>query len=202
MLAVGNAVFLLIPCPSKRRILHPGIVIESDSTSFVAEFEYPVAPAVDSDVNAYCEVNGKFFQQGARATEIRTGPSCVIVFRRTSEPVSAESRQTYRVSLVAADFIARVGKETQCQVLDISPEGFSAITSKKLDLGSVVQIKVSGEDQTFEAPARVQTVHERSDGKFRYGFLVARKNIAARKTMQLLSVTMQRLQLKRLRGVA
>lgn len=202
MLAVGNAVFLLIPSPSKRRILHPGVVIESDSTTFVAEFEYPVAPPLDSDVNAYCEVNGKFFQQGARVTEIHTGTSCVIVFQRVGEPVSAESRQTYRVSLVAADFIAQVDKETQCQVLDISPEGFSAITSRKLNLGSLVQIKVAGEGQTFETPARVQTVKERSDGKFRYGFLVPHENIAARKTMQLLSVTMQRLQLKRLRGVA
>ncbi len=202
MLAVGNAVFLLIPSPSKRRILHPGVVIESDSTSFVAEFEYPVAPPLDADVNAYCEVNGKFFQQGARVTDVRTGPGCAIVFRRVGQPVSAESRQTYRVSLVAANFIAQVGNETQCQVLDISAEGFAAITSRKLALGSLVQISVTGEGQTFEAPARVQTVKERNDGKFRYGFLVPSENVAARKTMQELSVTLQRLELKRLRGVA
>jgi PilZ domain len=202
MLSVGNAVYLLIPSASKRRILHRGQVIESNSTSFVAEFDEDIAPAVDSDVNAFCEVDGKFFQQGAVVTEIRPGTPAVIAFRRNGEPVSAENRQTYRVSLVAADFTARIGREHQCQVVDISPEGFAAITSSKLNLGSVVQTEVWGEGDSFSAPARVQTVQERDDGRFRYGFLVSRDHMAARKTMQQMSVTMQRLQLKRLRGVA
>ena len=58
----------MIPSPSKGRILHPGKVIESNSTSFVVEFAEPIAPAVDSDVNVYCEVNGKFFQQVRRGS--------------------------------------------------------------------------------------------------------------------------------------
>ena len=127
----------------------------------------------------------------------------MIAFRRMGESVSAESRQTYRVSLAAADFVARVDKETGCQVLDISPEGFAAITSRKLYLGSMVQIKVTGEGESFESPVRAETLQERpKDGKFRYGFLVPRHNIPARTTMQKVSATMQRLQLKRLSGVA
>ncbi len=202
MLCVGNEMYLLIPSPSKRRVLHPGKVIESNATCFVAEFEEPIAPAVNGDVNAYCEVRGKFFQQGAVVTEIRTSEPCVIAFRRNGEPVSAESRQTYRVSLVTSGFVVHVNKEPGCQVLDISPEGFAAITSRKLNLGSLVNIRFTGEGQTFEASARVQTVQERRDGKFRYGFLVPQSNAAARKTMQQISVEMQRLQLKRLRGAA
>lgn len=180
----------------------PGKVIESDATSFVAEFEETIAPPVDGDVNAYCEVRGKFFQQGAVVVEIRTSKPCVIVFRRSGESVSAENRQTYRVSLVTAEFVVDVDKESGCQVVDISPEGFAAIISRKLNLGSLVKIKLNGEGQTFEASARVQTVQERGGGKFRYGFLVPQDNAAARKKMQQISMETQRLQLKRLRGAA
>jgi PilZ domain len=202
MLSVGNAMYLLIPSPSKKRVLHPGKVIESDATSFAAEFEESIAPPVGGDVNAFCEVRGKFFQQGAVVSEIRTNNPCVIVFRRNGEPVSAESRQTYRVSLVTSEFVVDVDKESGCRVLDISPEGFAAFTSRKLSLGSMVKIRLTGEGETFEASARVQTVQERGAGKFRYGFLVPQNNAAARKKMQQISIEMQRMQLKRLRGAA
>jgi hypothetical protein len=202
MLCVGNPVFLLIPSPSKKRILHPGEVIESSSTSFVARFFDPIAPAVDSDVNAFCEVNGKFFQQGAVVVELREGPGNIIAFRRNGEPVSAEARQTYRVSVLNADFSAKVGKRGACPVLDISPEGFAAILSERLNLGSVVEIQLMADGKCVSTPARVQTVKEKSEKEFRYGFLVPRANIAARKAFQTISAEMQRLQLKRLRGAA
>ena len=200
MLLVGNAVFLLIPSPSKKRVLHPGIVIESDSTSFVGQFEDAITPPLESDVNAFCEVNGKFFQQGAAISELR--PGNVIAFRRMGEVVSAESRQTYRVSVASSDFVARIGKRSPCALIDISPEGFAAIVSDRLNLGSVVQVKLEAEGQTLDTPARVQTLKELPSGEFRYGFLVPQKNIAARKALQIISAQMQRLQLKRLRGAA
>src|SRR5580658_7505144 len=139
MLAVGNAVHLLIPSTSKKRILHPGQVIESDPLRFVAKFDDPIAPPVDSDVNAFCEVNGKFFQQGAVVLEIRPGQGNVIAFRRNGEPVSAESRQTYRVTVVSEGFTARLDKLRGCSVVDISPEGFAAVVADRLNLGSVMK---------------------------------------------------------------
>ena len=202
MLLVGNPVFLLIPSPSKKRVLHPGIVIESDSTHFVGQFEDAISPPLDSDVNAFCEVNGKFFQQGAAVSELRPGPGNVTAFHRVGEIVSAESRQTYRVSVASADFVARIGKRSPCAVIDISPEGFAAIVCDRLNLGSIVQVKLEAEGQTLDTPARIQTLKELPSGEFRYGFLVPQKNIAARKALQIISAQMQRLQLKRLRGAA
>ncbi|MGA2583592.1 MAG: PilZ domain-containing protein [Tepidisphaeraceae bacterium] len=202
MLAVGKSMFLLIPSPSKTKFLHPGKVIESDCTRFAAEFEDAIAPEVGSDVNAFCEVNGQFYQQGAIVREIRAGLPVVIAFGRNGEVVSAENRQTYRVNVAASDISAAVGRESACAVLDVSPEGFAAVTSKKVSLGSIVPIKLHGEGHALEAPARVQTMRERPDGKFRYGFLVPRNNVLARKSLQQLSAAMQRLQLKRIRGAA
>jgi hypothetical protein len=202
MLALGNAVHLLIPSTSKKRILHPGQVIESDPLRFVAKFDDPIAPPVDSDVNAFCEVNGKFFQQGAVVLEIRPGQGNVIAFRRNGEPVSAESRQTYRVTVVSEGFTARLDKLRGCSVVDISPEGFAAVVADRLNLGSVMKIKLNCDDKTVESPARVQSVKDLPNGEFRHGFLVPRGNISARNELQKISADMQRLQLKRLRGAA
>jgi hypothetical protein len=202
MLAVGNAVHLLIPSTSKKRILHPGQVIESDSISFVGRFEDPIVPPVDSDVNAFCEVNGKFFQQGAVVVEIRPGSGNVIAFRRNGESVSAESRQTYRVTVVSEGFTARLDKLRNCSVVDISPEGFAAVVTERFNLGSVVKIRMNCDAKTVESPARVQSVKDLPSGQFRYGFLVPRGNITARNELQRISADMQRLQLKRLRGAA
>jgi hypothetical protein len=200
MLLVGNAAYLLIPSPSKKRILHPGIVVESDTTGWVGKFDEPLTPAVDSDVNAFCEINGKFHQQGAIVTELC--PDNTIAFRRNGEAVSAENRQTYRVFVLNAGFTARIAGKHTCSVLDISPEGFSALLPARLNLGSVVPITLIADGQTVDAPARVQTVRERFSREFRYGFLIPRDNIEARKAFQFISAEMQRLQLKRLRGAA
>ena len=198
----GSPVFLLIPSPSSKRILHRGEVIESDAVSFVARFDDPIAVAVGSDVNALSEVNGKFFQQGAVVTELRPGSGNLIAFRRNGEAISAEARQTYRVCVVTAGFNATVGNVDSCPLIDISAEGFAVIVPDRLDLGSVVSIKLMCDGRCVESPARVQTVKELEGGKFRYGFLVPRDNVSARTAIQKVSAEMQRLQLKRLRGAA
>jgi hypothetical protein len=202
LLNTGSPVFLLIPSPAQKRILHRGEVIESDGISFVARFDNPIAAAVGSDVNALSEINGKFFQQGAVVTALRPDSGNVIVFRRNGEAISAETRQTYRVSVVTAGFNAKVGKVDSCPLIDISAEGFAVIVPDRLDLGSVVSIKLMCDGRCVETPARVQTVKELDGGKFRYGFLVPRDNVSARTAIQKISAEMQRLQLKRLRGAA
>ncbi len=202
MLAKGQSMFLLLPSPSKTKYLHPGTVIKSDRTSFTAIFEDAITPELGSDVIAFCETNRRFCQQGAIVREILLTPQNAIVFERSGEIVSAESRESYRVSTAATDIIVGIGRETACQVLDVSNEGFAAVTASKLALGSVVHIKLHGEDHALETTARVQTLRERPDGKFRCGFLVPQSDAAARKTLQQLTSLMQRLQLKRIRGVA
>jgi hypothetical protein len=103
---------------------------------------------------------------------------------------------------VATEITVGVGREKSCPVVDVSTEGFAAVTGKKVGLGSVVPVKLNGEGHFFETTARVQTMRERPDGKFRHGFLVPRNNLPARKALQQLTAAMQRLQLKRIRGAA
>jgi hypothetical protein len=203
MLVVGDAIFLLIPSAANKRVLHPGTVTESDATSFAVKFEDPIAPAVGTELNAFCEVHGKFFQQGASVVEIREpGNNPVIAFNRSGEPVSAENRQTFRVSIAAATIVVRLEKERNCQLMDVSLEGFAVLAEKKYDLGSLVTCNFTYEGIAVTAKVRVQTMQVRRDGKIRYGLHVPKVNAEARKALQQISSAAQRAQLRRLRGAA
>lgn len=194
---------MLIPGNTTERILQPGWVVESNAEGFVAEFEPGICPEVDCDVNAYGGIRGKFYQQGARVTEIRCRePRPIIAFARCGEVVSAENRQTFRVSTLNAGILAKVGREKNCQIVDISPEGFGAIVRGDLKIGSLVPVEFQYEANSVNAPARVQTVKIRPDGKVRYGFLAPDKFGAARKALQLMTSSLQRAQLRRLSGAA
>jgi len=199
MLAVGTPLFLLVPDSSKTRVLHPGKVVGFDGGIFVVQLDEPMPLAEGTDVVAFACVRNKFLQQGAIVgaqgdAAIENGLTLTLV----GEAVSAESRQTYRVSVAVANFKAAIGKETDCQVVDVSPEGFAAIAKAEHRIGSNVQVNFSVEGQTVSAAARVQTVKTRDDGKFRYGFLIAQKGTPARKALQAISAAIQRQQLKRL----
>ncbi|MBV8780974.1 MAG: PilZ domain-containing protein [Phycisphaerae bacterium] len=194
---------LLLPSNSNRRVLHPGLVLESDDKRVVCQFEEPIAPVEGSDVIAFGLVKEKFFQQSVRVKSyLPSNGSPIIEFQRTGDPVSAEQRQTYRASVTIANIRAKVGNEPNCLIVDISGEGFGAIATAEYKLGSVVQVLFSVEDQTVNTAVRVQTARQRADGKYRYGFLVAEKNNPARKALNLISLMMQRRQLKRLSGAA
>lgn len=203
MLFLGTEMFLLIPSPSNEKVLHPGKVLQSDQATFTAEFEEPIAPPVDSDVNTYGAVNNKFFQQGAVVTEIiQAGPNAIIAFKRVGAPVSAENRQTFRVSVVTIGIQSVVDKEKSCHVVDLSPEGFGVIAAREYRRGALVPIAFHHEGLTIESAARVQTIKPRYDKKFRYGFLVSGKTNPAVKQLAQLSSAIQRQQLRRLAGVA
>jgi hypothetical protein len=196
--------YLLVPTGSDKRVLHPGKVIESNRESFAIQMDTPVTLNAGFETLAYCEVRGKFFQQGATLTESRTDSPVVTtyVFKRTTEPVSAEQRQTFRVSVALSNIRAEIGNQKNCHVVDLSPEGLAAIASPGFSQGSVQKISIVYENQTITADASVQTIKVMPTGKVRYGLLVPASNVTARKALQKISVTFQRTQLKRLAGAA
>jgi hypothetical protein len=203
MLTSGNPMFLMIPNASNSKELHPGTVLVADGKSYEAEFEEAITLAEGADVNAYAEVRGKFFQQGAKVTAVREeGERKIYVFERVGEAVSAEQRQTYRVSSVTTGIVARIGKEERCPVVDVSPEGFGAIVTQRCEVGAMVTVLLRFWNEDLTATVRVQTCQARPDGKFRYGFLAPEKNSPARKALQKISATIQRAQLSRLSGAA
>ena len=217
MLATGSSMFLFIPDASNERVLHPGKVIESNAQNFVAEFEEAITPVVGSDVFAYGDVRGKFFQQAASVVELgqlcgtdvqpedsaETGIISVpqFAFLRVGEPVSAENRQTFRVSVATSGIVALIGREGLCRVVDLSPDGFGAIVAAEYKLGSLLPVTLNFDGRVIATTARIQTVKARPDGTFRYGFLASEKG-TVRNSLEQISMSIQRTQLKRLAGAA
>jgi len=204
MLECGTPMYLLLNTDGKERVLRLGKVITTSPAAFTAEFEETVPCAVGTDMIVFAESRGRFFQQGVSVAQIQQADTKVVIdFARVGDVVSAEQRQTFRVSVVTTGMVAVVDKEAGCHVVDLSPEGFGAIVEKSLALGSVVPISVTYEGKVaFIASARVQTIKILPDGSRRYGFLVPDKKSPARKAMQDISSTLQRAQLRRLSGAA
>lgn len=203
MLNSGQGMYLLVAATSEKRDLYPGKVVVSTRESFTVEFDTPLALPIGFETLAFCSVRGKFFQQGATLTEVRTDSSTpAYVFRRESEPVSAEQRQTYRLSIALSGIQAQIGLQEKCQVVDFSPEGLGAIGSPGFSIGSVQKVSLTHGEFTIDADARVQTIKVMANGKVRYGLLVPRSNIAARGALEKLSASFQRVQLRRLAGAA
>lgn len=202
MFEVDSAMFLLLQVSAKDRVLQAGKVILSNADEVTVEFGEPVTLVAGADMIAMGETNGRLFQQGIRVKEFNAdGPKITAAFRRMGEIVSAEQRQMFRVSVATAGMEARIGNEKNCQVVDLSPEGFGAILDSELKVGSLVQVSIDYEGKTlFTASARVQTCKLRPDKTFRHGFLVPDAKSPARKAMQQLSSLLQRQQLRRLAG--
>lgn len=199
MLAVGCTLYIWIPEESKHRLLHAGRVRQVDAESFVAEFDEPLAPAAGSNINVYSEVRGRFMQQGARIRALlESSPRHVIAFERVGEVVSAESRGTYRASVAAMKMQAKVGAESGCAVVDVSPEGLGVVTRKEHALGSLEKIELEWDGQRLCGEARIQTRRTRQDGSHRYGLMVLEKGGPMRRGLEQLSSAVQRMQLRRL----
>ena len=204
MLECGQPMFLLVVNSNgEKGILRPGKVIESATETFAAKFDGKMPIAVGLETLVYGDVRGKFFQQGATLLEIQQdGENQTHHFTRSGEPVSAEKRQTFRVSVALAEVQAKLNRQQKCQVVDFSPEGLAIIAAPGLSMGSTVDISLVQDAESLVTTARVQTVRALAGDKMRYGLLVAKKEVNARRTLLKLTMLFQRTQLKRLAGAA
>lgn len=132
----------------------------------------------------------------------KEGP--VFVIEPVGDPISAESRQTYRVSTISAGIVARMGSEQGLQVQDLSATGLAVLADHKYPLGHLVEIAVKRGDESCHGQASIQSVRELESGRFRYGLRAIEEDPHAQiflATLQRISFAVQREQLKRSGGV-
>lgn len=202
MFALGKSCFLQVVTPSGQGILKVGKVIERDGRNIGVHFEETVTPQLDESVLLFAEQNRKFHQQSAVVCGLRlelTPPG--YVFQLIGEPISAEQRGSYRVSLVTANLAARIGK-SRGMLADVSPEGLAAITTQPMKIGQRVEVEFNVEGVSIYGVLSVQAVKQLSPTKFRYGLYAPEPKSLMRRSLERLTSTMQRYQLKRLSGAA
>jgi hypothetical protein len=199
MLGVGTPIFIIVPDEAEKQIFHHGRVLEANDSTFVAEFDHIDPLPVGFNVSAYNEVDGKFFEQKATVTAlVRENPNPIIAFERVGLPTSAERRGSYRVRMLKVTLSGQIGEERRCDIMDISPEGFSAVTHKALDTGSLVNVRIAYESHILECQVRVQSVFALANGRHRCGFMVPERDVKMRRCLERISSMIQRLHLRSL----
>jgi hypothetical protein len=201
MLNVGTSVFISIPDETKAPIYHLGKVIETDAEMFIAEFSQVQALPVGFSVNAFGEVDGKFYRQSAIVKEInRLKPCPIMTFQRSGPLMLAEKRASYRVHISRAIVSGRIGDELRCPVTDVSPEGFGAITGQAQEIGSFVNIHIQYETEDLKGRARIQSISTLPDGKHRCGFMVPERDPKMRRSLERMASMIQRRHLRTIAG--
>lgn len=212
MLNMGTKMFLQIPDNSKKGLLYPSVIAEKDNDVYTSDFEKEVEFNLEQDflfvagmeIFVYHEIQQEFMKQAATVEEIIPTeflPS--ICFRTTSEPVSAENRQCYRVSTVMSEMYAKFGSEDRCSLLDVSATGFAVSACQGYNIGEIVETTLYFEDQKFDGTSSIQSVFELAPDRFRYGMLCCNdKNEGEnlQKGLEQICFAVQRQQLKRLSG--
>lgn len=228
MVAIGNAIFLQLPGSSERPVLHPGKVLGLHrETCTVAVEAEDLRIAEGQDVLVYFEKDREFLKQAARIDSAEPGcpddddESCtgtrsardmiddvaasglIVVFTVMGEPVSAERRETYRVSTVMMNLTTSFGKEAACPILDVSATGFALISTVRYELANMTDATITVDDKTYTGKVSVQSVRDLGRGRFRYGLHGIdedRSTGALSKGLHRMSVKAQREQLRRLSG--
>jgi len=206
MLSTDTGIFIRFPSQSDERTLHPATIVEVHAGGYTAELEEPLQIEPNQEVSVYFERRREFMQQPARIDAVIPGDDCVAVgFALTGEPVSAESRQCYRVTTVSDDLTAIIDDYDQCQILDISATGFSISSVHSYNIGAKVNVVLNYEDQDFQGTATIQSVTELSKSEFRYGLYCADEKDSLnnlRSALERISAAVQRKQLRRMAGNA
>lgn len=207
MVGIGTGFHFQLPSKSKQRILHPAKVVGLKDDVYTAEVEeQSLAIESELDVLVFFEKGRDFVQQAARVESVdESDEQQTITLTTTGEPVSAESRQCYRVSTVMIDLTADLGQECGCQVLDVSTTGFSVIAAERYSVGNVVDGVIEYDNEHYSGRLSIQSVRELSRGRIRYGLhCTAGRNAPGNlaKGLQQMSVKIQRTQLARLAGRA
>ena len=160
---------------------------------------------VDQEVLMYFNGKREFLQQLGRVVavepqELEGEEATVFTFDPIGDPISAESRQFYRVSTISADLRASMGDEKDLDVQDLSATGFAVIASGSYALGDTVEVEIEHADMQCHGTAAVQSVREFGPGRIRYGLRAIEEDPHTGEflqTLQGISLAVQREQLRR-----
>lgn len=225
MLKVGNDVLFQEPTMSTRRLRRSVVIAADEETISVRFVGEPFAFEVDQEVLMYFNGRREFMQQIARVTQIHahdasggsasdteaaraesaregseTNEGPVFVLEPVGEPISAEARQTYRVSTISARIEARVGSETGLPVQDLSATGFAVLADEIYLVGQTVDVSIRHGEESCAGKAAIQSFRELESGRLRYGLRAIAEDPRAREflsTLQRISLAVQREQLQR-----
>lgn len=214
MFKIGDDILFQEPAVSGRRLRRSVVVATAEDAISVRFVGKPFGFAVDQEVLMYFTPKREFMQQIGRITAIEVADTPVnpeqnevedrgpiFVLEPIGDPISAESRQYYRVSTISARIEARFGKDgAKLQVQDLSATGFAVLSDERFSVGQMVDVAIRHEDEGCHGKVSIQSFRELESGKLRYGLRAIEEDPHARnflKTLHRISLAVQREQLAR-----
>ena len=206
MLSIDTKFFLNFPEESSQRILHPATVVEVDQDIYLSELEEKDLSLDEAqNIVVYYDIRGQFMQQPGAVLEYSPAEDADepdrVSLTTSGKPVSAESRQCFRVATVLADLTVDIDRDDHCSMTDVSMTGLSFISDNQYEAGRIVTVRLAHDQDSFEGSACVQSIKLLASGKTRYGLYCVedRANVGdLQKGLNQISVAVQREHLKRL----
>lgn len=208
MPVIGLIVFTRFPGETRRRVLHASTVTQLSGTdSFtVLPDDSGLGYEVGQELLIYFERRRQFVQQPAKVEALLDSEKGgVVVLRTTGEPVSAESRQCYRVSTILSDLSVTFDGVEGCSLRDVCVTGFAVASPRHYTTGQVLDVGLLFEGTGYTGQASIQSITPMPDGQVRYGVNCVKDKASASslsKGVQQVSMSVQRRQLSRLAGGA
>lgn len=208
MIKTGSDILFQEPTCDTRR-LRRSVVVDVDDDRFSIQFVVePFAFEVDQEVLMYFNGKREFMQQVGRITEISTpesdeGEPITFTIEPVGDPISAESRQHYRVSAISANLEVSLGEEEHIPVQDLSATGLAVLAAGEYSLGQTMQVEIVHEDEQCHGVTSIQSIRELGPGRIRYGLRALETDPHTGEflqTLQRISLAVQREQLKRSGG--
>lgn len=195
--------FIQLPEETSRRLLHAAHLGSFDEG--VVTVQRGDVPTLDrgTELLLYYEINHKFMKHPARVLEIveeSQDDETLLAFKLEliGQPVSAESREWYRVVTALCGLTASIGDERECRLVDTSVTGFALIAKPGYKIGANMPVVLRYEGATFSGNACLQSVRPLDAKRTRYGF--SRTDSATSELangLRTISLEVERMQLKR-----
>jgi len=200
-------IFLRIP---EHESLYPGKVLATSDIGYNAVFEEQGLSLEDgAEVIVFFNRNHRFTQQPVRVLSVakeKTGDNrtrTTLELETTGDPISADSRECYRVSCYSADLKAQLGDDPQeCEVLDVSATGFAIFSNAEYSVGQLLQATLTHDGIPVQGTTVVQSCRTFGN-KSRYGLRAVddqRPNATLQKDLNRINLAIQREQAARLSG--
>ena len=197
----NDNVFFRLPTEDagKRRVLRPATVLAVDAAGCELQLENVVEVVNATEAFVHFEAKRKFWQQSVRVGALEPERPGVLRLQFQGTPVSAESRQAFRVSCLGANIKAKVGDEAACEVVDLSVTGLAFYAETSYHVGHRVRVLLVHDGKEYKGFATVQSARSLHAKMFRYGAHCtdgANDNLA--KSLAALGLAVQSEQLRRL----
>ncbi len=157
--------------------LYPGKVLATTDKGYNAVFEgRAVSLEEGAEVLVFYDIHHRFTQQPVRVLSVVETKNdddwtrITLELETTGDPLSADSRECYRVSCYSANVKAQLGENPEmCEVIDVSATGFAIFSDAEYTVGQTLQATLYHNGTPARGTAVVQS-YRAFGKKNRYGF--------------------------------